>query len=169
MSADDGPGFDPIAEAQRQWRLRWNAAEPMAAVTSIVRVQQLVLSRINQILAPFELTFPRYEALVLLLFSRRGSLPLGKMGRRLMVHPTSVTNTVDRLETQGLVRRLPHPTDRRATLAEITDEGRTVVERATKALVEARFGVGELSDDEARDLVGLLRRVRRAAGDPQLG
>ena len=163
------PPFDPIAEAHRQWSGRWDAADPMAAVTSIIRVQQLVLSRINALLEPHGLSFARYEALVLLLFSRRGALPLGKMGERLMVHPTSITHTIDRLEQQGLVRRIPHEQDRRRTLAAITPEGRAVAERATKDLVEARFAVGSLSDDEARELTGSLARLRVALGDPKTG
>src|ERR1044072_9359696 len=88
---------------------------------------------------PFDLTFARYEALVLLTFSRKGALPLGKMGERLMIHPTSVTNIVDRLEAQGLVKRRPHATDRRTTLAEITDEGRELVEEATRSVAQANF------------------------------
>ena len=70
--------------------------------------------------------------LALLALSRRGALPLGKIGVRLMVHPASVTNAVDRLAAAGLVRRVPHPTDGRAVLAEITDDGRELVARATK-------------------------------------
>jgi hypothetical protein len=103
--------FDPIAEARRQWEERWGQAPgpSMSAVTSIMRVQQILLARLNAVLKPFGLTFPRYEALMLLYFSRRGSLPLGKMGVRLQVHRTSVTNIVDQLERSGLVRREPHP------------------------------------------------------------
>ena len=157
--------FDPIAEARRQWLLRWEAAEPMAAVTSIMRAQQILLARVNSMLRPFQLTFARYEALVLLSFTRTGSLPLGKMGDRLMVHPTSVTNTVNRLETQGLVRRVAHPTDGRTTLAEITPEGLRLVEKATHVLVEARFGLESLSDAEAIELTRLVRTLRVAAGD----
>src|SRR3954462_6514761 len=106
----------------------------MHAGTSLMRVQQLELGRLDPLLKPLGLTFARYEALVLLRFSSRGSLPLGKMGERLQVHPTSMTNVIDRLETQGLVRRMPHPEDRRATLAEITPAGRRLVEKATAAL-----------------------------------
>ena len=62
-------------------------ADHMAAVTSVMRVQQLLLSRVEDILKPYGLTFAAYEALRLLAFSRRGSLPMGKMGERLMVHP----------------------------------------------------------------------------------
>jgi DNA-binding MarR family transcriptional regulator len=157
--------FDPIDEAARQWSLRWSGVDEMHAVTSLMRVQQLVLSRLDELLRPHGLTFARYEALVLLTFSRKGSLPLGKMGRRLQVHPTSVTSIVGRLEGAGLVERRPHPQDRRTVLAEITDEGRAAVERATADLVAAEFGLGTLEADDLRQLSALLRPVRRAAGD----
>src|SRR5690349_12213803 len=134
-------GFDPIDEAARQWGLRWKAVEEMHAVTSLMRVQQLVLAQLDELLRPHGLTFARYEALVLLTFSRNGSLPLGKMGERLQVHPTSVTSIVDRLETAGHVVRKRHPEDGRAVLAEITGSGRAVVEAATADLVAARFGL----------------------------
>ncbi len=157
--------FDPIEEAARQWGLRWSAVPEMRAVTSLMRVQQLVLAELDEILRPHGLSFARYEALVLLTFSRRGSLPLGKMGERLQVHPTSVTSIIDRLEGQGLVRRVKHPTDGRAILADITDAGRRLVERATADLVSADFGVGALDPRELDQLSDLLRPVRVAAGD----
>jgi DNA-binding MarR family transcriptional regulator len=69
---------------------------------------------------------------MVLFYSRRGSLPLGKMGARLQVHPTSVTNTVDGLEKLGLVRRVRHEHDRRTTLATITEQGREVARSATE-------------------------------------
>ena len=70
--------FDPIDEAARQWGRRWEAVPQMHAVTSLMRVQQLVLAQLDEILRPHGLTFARYEALVLLVFSREGALPLGK-------------------------------------------------------------------------------------------
>src|SRR6476620_11460534 len=157
--------FDPIEEAARHWSTRWDAVDGMRAVTSLMRVQQLVLNELDETLREHGLTFARYEALVLLTFSRRGSLPLGKMGERLQVHPTSVTSIVDRLEAQGLVRRMKHPTDGRAILAEITDEGRSRVEQATADLVSADFGVGALDGTDLDRLSGLLKPVRLAAGD----
>lgn len=159
--------FDPIEEAARQWRERWGH-EPLAAmraVTSVMRVQQLWLGRLNDALRPHGLTFARYEALMLVHFSRSGSLPLGKIGARLQVHPTSVTNLVDGLEQQGLVRRLPHPSDRRTTLASITLAGREVAQAATEALHEIRFGTEPLGDVELDSLSELLRLARAAAGD----
>jgi DNA-binding MarR family transcriptional regulator len=157
--------FDPIDEAARQWALRWGAVPQMHAVTSLMRVHQLLLGRLDELLRPHGLTFARYEALVLLTFSRNGSLPLGKMGERLQVHPTSVTSIVQRLESAGLVVRRPHPTDGRAVLAEISDAGRSVVEAATADLVAAEFGLASLSEDRLRELSDLLRPVRQEAGD----
>jgi hypothetical protein len=50
--------FDPIAEAHRQWRARWpEHAEHMAAVTSIMRVQQLLIGEVERVLKPHQLTF----------------------------------------------------------------------------------------------------------------
>ena len=76
-------GFDPIEEAGRQWRKHWGAGAvaPMMAVTSVMRVQQIWLARLNETLSPFELTFARYEALMLLYFSGPGRCRWGRWGR----------------------------------------------------------------------------------------
>ncbi len=157
--------FDPIDEAARLWGDRWEGVPQMHAVTSIMRVQQLVLGRLDEILRPHGLTFARYEALVLLTFSRRGSLPLGKMGERLQVHPTSITSIVQRLEAAGLITRERHPEDGRAVLAFITDEGRALVEKATADLLNADFALPGVSDDDLRRISALLKPIREAAGD----
>ena len=163
--AEAGLPFDPIDEAARQWAAHWDGVPQMHAVTSLMRVQQLVLAQLDEILKPHGLTFARYEALVLLSFSSHGSLPLGKMGERLQVHPTSVTSIVDRLERTGHVVRRPHPQDGRAVLAEITSSGRVVVETATADLVGADFALAAVPEQDLRTLSELLRPIRRAAGD----
>lgn len=157
--------FDPIERARDIWERRFGPASDMAAATSIMRVQQLLIAEFDQVVRPYGLTFARYEALVLLSFSRAGRLPLSKIGERLMVHPTSVTNIVQRLDQAGFVVREPNPQDRRGTLAVITDKGREVVEQATQDLMEIEFGMGALSEGEREQLFALLRRLRVGAGD----
>ena len=157
--------FDPIEEAGRQWAQRWDEVDAMRAATSIMRAQQVVLSRVDDALKEWDLTFARYEVLVLLHFSKEGRLPLGKMGDRLMLHQASVTNLVDRLEQQGYVVRQAHPTDRRTTLAALTDDGRGIIEAATKAVIAVQVGVADLTDRDSRDLVRILRKLRSGAGD----
>jgi DNA-binding MarR family transcriptional regulator len=139
--------------------------DAMRAVTSVMRAQQILLADLDARLRVHGITFSRYEALVLLLFSRTGALPLSKIGQRLQVHATSVTNVIDRLESAGLVRREPNPRDGRGTLAVITDAGRKVAEAATRDLNDARFGLGALTSEELAELFRLLRRVRLRAGD----
>jgi DNA-binding MarR family transcriptional regulator len=157
--------FDPIERAAEIWRDRFGPADAMAAVTSIMRAQQILLAGLDGLLRPHGLTFARYEALVLLAFSRRGALPLRVIGERLMVHPTSVTNTVDRLERDGLVRRRPNPRDGRGTLAEITGSGREVMTRSTADLMAARFGMAGYDPLELGEIFTLLRGLRVSAGD----
>ncbi|MGQ0629680.1 MAG: MarR family winged helix-turn-helix transcriptional regulator [Sporichthyaceae bacterium] len=157
--------FDPIAEAHRQWRARWpEAADHMAAVTSVMRVQQMLIGEIDRVLKPFGLTFASYETLQLLAFTRLGELPMGKIGERLMVHPASVTNTVDKLEATALVTRRPAAEDRRRVLAAITPTGRALVARAATALNAASFGL-DADTATATALTALLRTVRARGGD----
>jgi DNA-binding MarR family transcriptional regulator len=160
-----GLPFDPIERAGEHWAERFGPASGMRAATSVFRVQQILLARFDEVLKPLELTFARYEVLVLLTFSRRGELPLKVIGSRLMVHPTSVTNAIDRLVAAGYVSRRPNPADGRGVLAAITDDGRRVVDEATAALTDLDFGMADLPEAERAELFELLKRVRLGAGD----
>src|SRR3954465_418882 len=157
--------FDPVQEAKPNWARRWGGdpVPAMGAVTSIMRVQQILLARLNDELKPFDLTFPRYEALMLLFYSRRGALPLGKMGDRLQVHRTSVTNIIDGLERSGFVTREPHERDRRTTLAAITEPGRETAKSATEVLNELPFGTLPLGPDELDTITRTLETLRADA------
>ena len=157
--------FDPIQEAARLWDQRWDETPRMRAVTSLMRVHQLVLTELDELLRPLGLTFARYEVLVLLSFSRRGALPLGKIGQRLQVHATSVTPLVQRLEAAELITRTRHPEDGRAVLASITPKGTSVMEQATEVIVNARFALGSMTEEDCDRLSELLLKPRRAADD----
>lgn len=157
--------FDPIARADELWKQRWGSVPSMAAITSIMRAHQILLSQVDAVVRPYGLTFARYEALVLLTFSKSGELPMSKIGERLMVHPTSVTNTVDRLVKSGLVDKRPNPNDGRGTLASITDRGREVVESATRDLMAMEFGLGVYDAEDCGRIFEMLRPLRVAAED----
>ncbi|MBD0861081.1 MarR family transcriptional regulator [Gordonia sp. zg691] len=159
--------FDPIAEARENWaQAGWGeVADGMVAVTSVMRAHQILLARVEATLRPFGLSFSRFELLRLLAFSRQGALPITKASDRLQVHVTSVTHAIRRLEEGGLVRRVPHPTDGRTTLVEITDLGRTTVEKATETLNNEVFADVGMSDDEMTELVGAIQSLRKHNGD----
>ena len=157
--------FDPIARADELWKERWGSVPSMAAITSIMRAHQILLAEVDAVVKPYGLTFARYEALVLLTFAHSGELPMSKIGERLMVHPTSVTNTIDRLVKAGLVAKRPNPHDGRGTLASITDRGREVCEAATRDLMAMDFGLRPYDAEDCRRIFELLRPLRLAAGD----
>jgi DNA-binding MarR family transcriptional regulator len=159
--------FDPIVRAGEIWERTWGPASAMRVATSVMRVQQILLARYDEVLREHGLTFARYEALVLLRFSRTGALPLNVIGSRLMVHPTSVTNAISRLAAAGLVERRPNPRDRRGVLAAITDEGRRVAEAATKDLMAQDFALAALTEQEREQLFAGMRKIRAEAGDFQ--
>jgi DNA-binding MarR family transcriptional regulator len=159
--------FDPIAEARRQWDLHWRseATSQMVAVTSIMRAQQILLQRLNALLEPLDLTFPRYETLMVLYYSRQGELPLGRLSDRLQVHRASVTNVIDKLEASGYVTRVAHEHDRRTILARITPTGRAAAEQATRMLNQAQFAIEPLDAESSELLFHVLEPLRRDAGD----
>ncbi|MGG5258373.1 MarR family winged helix-turn-helix transcriptional regulator [Phycicoccus avicenniae] len=160
--------FDPIERARELWVRRWgedSRAGSMATATSVMRVQQLLLARFDAIAGRHGLTFARYECLVLLAFSREGRLSMSRIGERLMVHPTSATNIVQRLVAQGLVERVPNPADRRGAFAVVTDAGREAMEAVTADLEAADFGLGMLDAQQHDVLFSLLREVRVGARD----
>jgi DNA-binding MarR family transcriptional regulator len=159
--------FDPIQEAGRQWDAHWGdtATASMVAVTSIMRAQQIILARLNELLEPLDLTFPRYEALMVLFYSRKKELPLGKLSDRLQVHRASVTNVIDKLVGSGYVERVSHEQDRRTILARITPAGRQVARLATKRLNAAAFGMAPLDPAECEALFVALTPLRVGASD----
>lgn len=158
---------DPIAQARANWeRSGWaDVAQGMVAVTSVMRAHQILLARVESALRPYDLSFSRFELLRLLAFSRTGALPITKASDRLQVHVTSVTHAIRRLEANGLVQRVPHPTDGRTTLVQITDRGRSTVEDATVTLNEQVFADIGISARESQALVSSIETLRRRAGD----
>jgi DNA-binding MarR family transcriptional regulator len=168
MPASRNLAFDPVAEAREVWRSKgWDsAAAGMATITSIMRAHQLFLAEANDVLRPFDLTFARYEVLAWLAWNADcGSLSLSQISERLQVTPATVTKAIDRLEADELIHRVPHPSDARTTLAEITARGRRVVANATTQLNRQVFEAVRLSEPEMDHLFELLVKIRVAGGD----
>jgi DNA-binding MarR family transcriptional regulator len=167
MANGDPLPLDPIEMARDNWvKHGWgDSADGMALVTSIMRVQQVFLARVESILRPFGLTFARYELLRLLAFSSNGVMPVGKIGERLQVHPASVTNAVQRLEADGLVVRSTNPNDGRSVLAAITPEGRQLVDQCTDRLNAEVFAIVPMPAAQQARTFKALKVVRKAFGD----
>jgi DNA-binding MarR family transcriptional regulator len=137
----------------------------LGAASSIARAAEIVRLTTEEVMKPYGVSQTRHEILNLLFLAKNGELPMGKIGSRLFIHPTSVTSAVDGLERRGYVERVPHPVDRRATLTRITESGRELIRTTTPVVTARRFGLATLSEDQLRQLIDLLREVRLAYGD----
>lgn len=158
---------DPIAQARVQWlRHGWSeSADGMCLVLELLRAHRIFSDRADRVLRPLGLTFARYKALMKLSFSSEGAMPVGRLGACLQVHPTSVTNTIDRLEGDGMVRRVPGDSDKRIVIVRITAKGRDVAAKATGVLNAQVFEDVGLSARESALLWGVLRSIRASEGD----
>ncbi|MBL7495260.1 MarR family transcriptional regulator [Frankia sp. CNm7] len=162
---------DPIQAAYDLWVAKgWeDTADGMIAVTSLLRVHQLLMARADEILAPVELSFARYEVLVVLYFNE-DAVPLSYLAKALQLHQASVTNLINKLEKQGYLERRAHPSDRRVTLAQITRTGRARTRTAIRRLNSELFSQLGLTVEETRAMVSIFAKMRHAWGDtPQDG
>jgi DNA-binding MarR family transcriptional regulator len=158
--------WDPVERAAAHWGAHGFGNGPrLLASLSIIRVEDLIRTHNAVVLQPLHLTHARHEALAILFFSRDGQMKLSELGQRLLLHPTSITSTVDSLEKLGYVERTPHPSDRRATMATITDAGRQAIIATSSVMRHNEYWLDALTEVEALELFRLLRKVRDAAGD----
>ncbi len=158
---------DPVSRARQHWRNQNFGADEgsFLAMTSVLRVHRLMSTAIEQELKPHDIKLNDYMLLMTLAMSDNGTRPLARLARSLLVHPTTATLAVDRLEARSLLARAPHPSDRRATLVSITDAGRELLERASAALEKLGYGLAGTTGEDRADLVEVLDRVRAAVGD----
>jgi DNA-binding MarR family transcriptional regulator len=133
------------------------------AASALVRSANLAGHHVDETLRDHELTFARYEVLLLLSWSRRGRLALTRIAGQLMVDQAAVTGVVDRLVGDGLVRRVPHPTDGRVTLAQVTNRGRLRCAEASISIAQ-HLDLG-IPPEHADEIFALVQKLRLAAGD----
>ncbi len=144
------------------------ASAHLRAALLILRVGELIESLDTSGVEPLGPTPIRYSARVLLLLTIDGERTMGSLSRALRRHPTTLTHTVDQLERRGLVARMPHAQDRRATIVRITESGRAGVERLARQLRGSVRALGGLSSGDAEQLVVLLGKVGGIDGDGPL-
>jgi len=157
---------DPVEWSREQWIAHDQPApDQFTAMVAILRTHQAMTASIDATLRTHELTRTGYLLMTTLQLSRDGTRPLGQLSRHLMVHPTTVTLALDQLEKRTLVKRNPHPTDRRTILAVLTPAGREILDKATKALADNDFGLKGVGGELSRHVVDLLGDVREHIGD----
>jgi DNA-binding MarR family transcriptional regulator len=161
---------DPLVMGVRdRWEDQGLLGDPwqFLAICSVGRLNQLLKKALDVELKRLDITQTGYYLLTTLALTVHGRARLSTLGRILMMHPTTVKLTVDQLEAVGLVRRTPHPRDRRATLVEVTEAGRERANEVSLAL-EAPGSALAAFDGMHRELFEALQPARLAAGDVEL-
>lgn len=129
------------------------------AVMNTIRTADLLFDQIGRLLRPLNVSAA--GGLVLGLLRDRGAMPPSELGERLIVTRATVTGVVDSLERRGFVRRIPHPSDRRRLLVEITPAGLDVVQQVRSTIHRAeKAWLGAISDAELRTYIELLHRIQ---------
>ena len=132
----------------------------MSVFTAILRSYQLLNDQVNGVMKRHGFTFVQYQVLAWLETDPESSLTLSWISKTLRIPPATVTDIIDRLEDDRLVRRVPHPSDARTTLAVITAKGRRAANEATQELNATVYeGIG-LTEDQRGELVALLAQLR---------
>jgi DNA-binding MarR family transcriptional regulator len=159
--------FDVVEASRRVWLERWDseAASGMAVFSAILRSSQLLNDQVNKVVRSHDLTFARYEVLAWLATDPASAMTLSWISKTLRIPPATVTNIIDRLEDDRLVRRAPHPSDARTTLAEITARGRKVASEATQDLNNTVYHRIGLSERQRNQLVDLLAELRASGNE----
>jgi DNA-binding MarR family transcriptional regulator len=154
--------FDVVEASRRVWLDRWSpeAASGMAAFTAVLRSYQLLNDQVNKVMRNHGLTFARYQVLVWLATDPDSALTLSWISKTLRIPPATVTDIIDWLEGEKLVRRMPHPVDARTTLAAITTEGRRVAMDATDELNSKVYEPLGLTERQRGQLIDLLADLR---------
>ena len=136
----------------------------MTVLIDVLNAASALESRVDARLAGVGLSLPKLAALHALV-NAGDALPLGQLAERLACVKSNVTQLVERLETDGLVRRAFDPTDRRSRLAAITDAGRRAYEDGIRIQREAEKDLFRaLSADETAQLTRLIGKLDRRCG-----
>jgi DNA-binding MarR family transcriptional regulator len=145
------PGTDP------------DAIEALLALLRTVRVHRTAVARqLESLDLDVGMTGARFTLLMTLYFSRENLLAQNEISRELNVSRTNITNLIDGLERDGLVERVPNPSDRRVSYAQLTESGRAVcVQLMPKMTDLMEDGLAGFSDDEKSQFKQFLYRVQR--------
>lgn len=100
------------------------------------------------------------EFAVLELLHHRGGFPLQQIGEKILVTSGGITYTIDKLETKGYIKRVACPDDRRVTYAEITEEGKKLMQTIFPAHAEAIESLMKgLDPDEKQEAIKLIKKL----------
>jgi DNA-binding MarR family transcriptional regulator len=164
--ASDSAPVDPLDSPRKYWDEQ-SLGDPsrFMAMIGMMRLSRRTTATVDDVLRDYGLVRNAYLLLLSLQLTPKGSRNLGHLARDLLVHPTTVTLTIDKFEEEGLVSKSPDDRDRRVTRVNITAAGRDLVSKVTAELAEVGFGLDGLTDAQTAKLNSALTAARLAVGD----
>jgi DNA-binding MarR family transcriptional regulator len=157
------PGSDHVDRVRAQWAAQWPELDtgPVAVIARVGRLREFFDRELEKMFGEYGLTRQAWD--VLACVRRAGSpyeLTPSELSTALMRTSGAVTHTLQRLEYQGLIARVPSSTDQRSLLVRLTDAGKALVEEiAPLHVANEKRMLAALDDNEQDNLVTLLRRV----------
>jgi DNA-binding MarR family transcriptional regulator len=142
------------------------SASATEAAMNLARAGDLLVRRIAELVQPFGLN-PSSALVLAILADSKSPLSPNEIADRLILTRASVTSLLDSLEGRGYVRRMPHPTDRRMLLIELTQVGRLTA-REYRLVVHRhqKTWMTDLSEQEKDQLIDMLHRIQSVITDP---
>jgi DNA-binding MarR family transcriptional regulator len=161
-----GPGGPEIRFEQLSDDARAHAEEDISVLVALLDASDAVTKYMASYLGEFGLTTSKFSTLQVLSDDPSGGVTQNQLGSKLTVTGSNITGVIDRLERDNLVARETHPTDRRANLVRLTDEGQSIFEHAADLhALRTRQLVSVLDSLERVELVRLLRKLSQAASE----
>jgi len=158
----NGKPSDVVDEMNQAWKRERPDLDPSAlgVVGRVIVLAQHLERSVDSALTPFGLSLGQFDILATL--RRQG--PEGKMTptnlmKSVLLSSGGMTNRIDRLEQNGLIRREEDPADRRGVVVGLTKKGCELIDRATEArFSEAMESLPPLKREEMKNLAEYLRR-----------
>jgi len=154
---------DSIERLLAEWQRERSDLDPspFGIFGRIWRLSTAMLGDADRWLAPIGLTFESFSLIVTL---RRSGPPYElnptALYRESLLSSGAITNRIDRVEHEGLVRRLPDPNDRRGTIVRLTAKGRKLADRSIQVHFEAlKETLSGLDRAEREQLAKLLSKL----------
>ena len=159
---------DLIAGIVDQWKE--TAVEPLPSLMGteiigrIVRMNSLVSRKIDENLATFQLNVGEFDLLAVLLREQTHALTPSEIQSLILISSGGLSNRMTRLESRGLIERLPDPRDRRGVIVSLTQSGKSLIETvAPTHLAIENASIEMLSFDEQLLLKNLLKKILLSA------
>jgi DNA-binding MarR family transcriptional regulator len=143
------------------------SARATECTMNLVFTADLLLKRISGLLQPFDLS-PASALVLSILADSEAPLPPHKIADQLIISRATVTGLIDSLERRGYARRIPHQSDRRMLLVELTDTGRQVA-NAFRPIVHQnqKVWLEALNEADQQRLIASLHKLQATLMDAQ--